>query len=110
MGSAFRVLVTGGVHATTSSSVKTMENMKKGVKVGEKTIFELETIFLRLLTVGQQRQIQLAPIFMYELCPVSPSLLDEFRFLRKGSKAPNPPVHNITIIDVSQLLYHIIVF
>jgi len=54
-----------GFHATVSSSIKTMEHIKKGVKVGDKTIFELATIFLRLLTVGQQRQMKLAPIFQY---------------------------------------------
>ena len=117
MASMFRTSLPTGFHATISSPIKTMEHMKKGVKVGEKTIFDLETIFLRLLTIGQQRQIDLAPIFMYELCPVPSSLLDEYGFLRKGSKAPlaqklcvkisHPPPPAVTIIDVSQLLYHI---
>jgi hypothetical protein len=117
MAPMFRTSLPTGFHATISSPIKTMEHMKKGVKVGEKTIFDLETIFLRLLTIGQQRQIDLAPIFMYELCPVPSSLLDEYGFLRKGSKAPlaqklcvkisHPPPPAVTIIDVSQLLYHI---
>ena len=47
-----------------------MEHIKKGVKVGDRTIFDLETIFFRLLTVGQQRQMKLASIFQYELCPI----------------------------------------
>jgi len=49
-----------------------MEHIKKGVKVGDRTIFDLETIFFRLLTVGQQRQMKLASIFQYELCPIPP--------------------------------------
>ena len=85
--------------------------------MGDTTIFDLETIFLRLLTIGQQRQMELAPIFQHELCPVPSSLIDEYGCLRKGTKAPLahtlcmkirqalPP--DVTIVDVSQLLYHI---
>jgi len=58
-----------GFHATLSSSIKTIEHIKKGVKVGDRTIFDLERIFFRLLTVGQQRQVKLAPIFQYEMSP-----------------------------------------
>ena len=94
-----------------------MEHIKKGIKVGDTTIFDLESMFLRLLTIGQQRQVELGPIFQYELCPGPPSLIDEYGSLRRGSKAPL--VHNlcvttkptllpdVTIVDVSQLLYHI---
>jgi len=46
------------------------------MKVGDKTAFDLETIFLRLLMVGQKRQLQLAPIFQYELCTTPQSLND----------------------------------
>ena len=55
-----------------------------------------------------------APIFHYELCP---SLIDEYGYLRKGSKAPlahtlsvqtlRPLPPDVTIVDLSQLLYHI---
>ena len=95
-----------------------MEHIQKGVKVGDKMIFDLETIFLRLLTVGQQCNMRLAPIFQYELCPIPPSLIDEYGFLRKGSKVPlarklcvkarQPMLPEVTIVDMSQLLYHIV--
>ena len=62
--------------------------------------------------------MELAPIFQYELCPVPPSLIDEYDTLRKRSKAPlvhdlcmktKPTLlHDVTIVDVSQLLYHIV--
>ena len=118
MTTEFRASLPNGFHSTISSSINTMEHMKKGVKVGDTTIFDLEAIFLRLLTIGQQRQVELAPIFQYELCPVPPSLIDEYGSLRKGSKAPLahnlcvktipalPP--DVTIVDVSQLIYHIV--
>ncbi len=118
MSAEFRASLPAGFHGTISSPIRTMDHMKKGVKVGDKTIFDLETIFLRLLTIGQQRQMELAPIFHYELCPVPPSLIDEYGRLWKGSKAPlahklsvrtlQPPPPDVTIVDVSQLLYHIV--
>ena len=53
MAAQFRASLLTGFHATVSSSIKTMEHIKKGVTMGDK-IFNLETIFFRLLTVGQQ--------------------------------------------------------
>ena len=118
MATEFRNSLPSGFHATISSPIKTMEHIKKGVKVGDKMIFDLETIFLRLLTVGQQRHMKLAPIFQYGLCPIPPSLIDGYGCLRKGSKAPlarklcvqtrQPRLPEVTIVDMSQLLYHIV--
>ena len=53
----------GGFHDTISSPVKSMEVMAKGVQVENTTIYDMETIFLRLLTIGQARQMELAPYF-----------------------------------------------
>ena len=118
MTAEFRASLLNGFHSAISSPIKTMEHIKKGVRVGDTTIFDLETIFLRLLTIGQQGQMELAPIFQYELCPVPPSLIDEYGCLRKGTKAPlahtlctkirQALLPDVTIVDVSQLLYHII--
>jgi len=57
MAAQFRASLPTGFHATLSSSIKTMKHIKKGVKVGDMSIFDLERIFFRLLTVGQQRQV-----------------------------------------------------
>lgn len=67
--SEFRASLPSGFHATILSPLKTMENLKKGVKVGDKTIFNLETIFLRLLTIGQQGEMELAHIFSMGCAP-----------------------------------------
>jgi len=88
MAAQFRASLPTGFHATLSSSIKTIEHINKGVKVGDRTIFDLERIFFGLLTVGQQRQVKLAPIFQYEMSPMPPSLIDEYGCMRKGSKAP----------------------
>ena len=50
-----------GFRAKISNQVKTMEQLKRGMTVGDKTAFDLEAIFLRLLMGGQKRQLQLAP-------------------------------------------------
>ena len=62
-----------------------MEYLKKGVNIGDKVVFDLESIFLRLFIVGQQRDMELMPIFGYELCAIPPSLVDEYGCLRKGN-------------------------
>ena len=81
------------------------------------TVFDSESIFLRIMMVGQQRHLQLAPIFSYQLCAVPTTLADEFGCLRRGSKAalmnrlgiklswPRSP--DIVIVDGQQLLYHV---
>ena len=64
-----------------------MEKLKQGIKVGDMTVFDLDAIFLCLLLVGQQRQLQLDTVFQHELCAVSSYLCDEYGCLRKGNKA-----------------------
>ena len=105
-------------HSSISSPVKTMETMKKGTKIGSSVIYSMETIFLRLLAVGQARHLELAPVFEFELCAVPPSLIDEFGCLLKGTKSTL--VHKLcvpqeeqtqadmVIIDAQQLLYHVV--
>ena len=118
MAAQFWASLPTGFHATVSSFIKTMEHIKKGVKMGDKKIFNLETIFFKLVTVGQQRHMKLGPIFQYELCPIPSSLIDEYGCLKKGSKAPlahklcvqtrRPLPPDVTIVDASRLLYQIV--
>ena len=57
------------------------------IKIGDQVVFDLESIFRRLMLVGQQRDMELLSIFGYDLCAVPPSLVDEYGCLRKGNKA-----------------------
>ena len=50
----FRKSLPAGFHAKLSSPVKTMEKLKHRIKIGDQVVFDLESIFLRLLLVGQQ--------------------------------------------------------
>ena len=114
----FRKSLPAGFLAKLSSPVKTMEKLKHGIKIGDQVVFDLESIFLRLLLVGQQREMELLPIFGYELCAVPPSLVDEYGCLLKGNKAvlmhrlgvkqcqlQRP---DVDIVDALQLLYHVV--
>ena len=70
------------------------------------------------MIVGQQRQMELLPVFGYELCAIPSSLLDEYGCLCKGGKFvldQNLAVKqsclekpNIVIVDAQQLLYHVV--
>ena len=107
-----------GFHNRLTNRVKTMETMKRGVVVGEKTVCDMEALFSRLLIVGQSRNINLATVFEYELCAVPPSTIDEFGILPEGSKAQlvkklavvstEPSNPDYVIVDAGQLLYHIV--
>ena len=91
--------------------------LKQGIRVGDKTVFDLDAIFLRLLLVGQQRQLQLDTVFQHELCAAPSSLCDEYGCLHKGNKAvlvkrlgvPLREVQTLdmVIVDTQQLMYHI---
>ena len=43
-----------------------------------------EALYARFLIIGQQRNIQLLPVFQYELSPVQHSLVDDFVNLLGG--------------------------
>ena len=123
MSTAFQNSLSTGYHAKLSSPVNTIEHLKRGVKIGDKVVFDLESIFVRLLVVGQQREMELLPIIGYELCAVPPSLMDEYGCLRRGNKAilvhkltrssqgvkyHKAPRLDVIIVDDKQLLYHVV--
>ena len=68
--------------------------------------------------MGQQRSIDIADVFQFELSPVPPALIDEYGCLRKGDKAVlvkslsvsamTPCAPNVVLVDAGQLLYHVV--
>ena len=114
----FTALLPGAFHSKIEMKVKTMQEMKKVVIVNGKPIFDIETLFTRLLVVGQQRGVEVIDIFQYELSPVPPSLIDEFGCLRKADKTVlvkclgvpvnSAPAPDVVLVDASQLLYHVV--
>ena len=111
----FSASLSSELHNTIKKKVKTMELLKKAVTVKGKAI---ETLFSRLLVVGQQRSIDIAVVFQFELSPVPPALIDEYGCLRKGDKAVlvkslsvsimTPCAPNVVLVDAGQLLYHVV--
>ena len=95
-----------------------MELLKKAVTVKGKAIYDVVTLFSRLLVVRQQRSVDIADVFQFELSPVPPALIDEYGCLRKGDKAvlvkslsvsvTTPCAPDVVLVDVGQLLYHVI--
>ena len=68
--------------------------------------------------MGQQRSIDIADVFQFELSPVPPALIDEYGCLRKGDKAVlvksisvsvmTPSAPDVVLVDGGQLLYHVV--
>ena len=114
----FTALLPGAFHSKIERKVKTMQEMKKVVIVNGKPIFDIETLFARLLVVGQQRGVEVTDIFQYELSPVPPSLINEFGCLRKADKTVlvmclgvpvnSAPAPDVVLVDASQLLHHVV--
>ena len=113
----FAALLPDAFHGNIGRNVKTMQDTKKVIIVNVKAIIDIDTLFARLLVVGQQRGVAVTDIFQYELSPVPPSLIDEFGCLRKGDKtllvkgfrvptnsATSP---DVVLVDASQLICHI---
>jgi hypothetical protein len=119
MSSKFISGLPDGFFDPISTPIKTMNILRKHFK-GDKVmpVIDLENIFLRLLLIGQRRQIDLESLFSYELCSVPPSLIDEHGCLRKGNKSMlvkrlsvvdiSPAAAEILIVDISQLFYQIV--
>ena len=113
----FAAVLPGVFHGKIEKKGKTMQEMKK-VVVNDKTIVDIDTLFCRLLVVGQQRGVEVTDIFQYEPSHVLPSLIDELGCLRKGDKpAPvrrlggpvnSAPAPDVVLVDASQLLYHVV--
>ena len=74
----FSGLLSSEFHKTIKKKVKTMELLKKAVTVKGKAIYDVVTLFSRLLVVGQQqRSIDIADVFQFELSPIPPALIIE---------------------------------
>ena len=118
MAECYNASLPGGFYAPISYPIKTMvDAMKSKTKPGKPTI-DLENIFVRLTMIGQRRQLELGPLFDYELSAVPASFIDEQGCLRKGNKSAlvkrlgviecTPATADIIIVDVHQLLYRIV--
>ena len=55
----FRSSLPGGFHAPLKRKVKTMESIKCDVTIGDKTLYDMASLFCRFITVGLHRQVEL---------------------------------------------------
>ena len=87
MYTAFASSIPDGFHKPIQKTVKTMQGLRRGVKVKDRTVYDLQAIFSRFLVAGQKRSIDIPTLFQHELSPVPPSLINEYGCLRKGNKS-----------------------
>ena len=73
----FSVSLSSNVHTSIKRKVKSMVALKKVVIVKGKLIYDVETLFSRLLVLGQQHSVDVAEIFQLELSSVPTALIDE---------------------------------
>ena len=73
----FSDLLSSEFHKTIKKKVKTMKLLKKTVTVKGKAIYDVVTLFSRLLVVRQQRSVDIADVFQFELSPIPPALIIE---------------------------------
>ena len=90
-----------GFYTPIKKEVVTMENMKKRVKIGDTSVYDVEKLYARLLVIAQSRDIQLSDLFKYELSPVPSSLFDDYGDMRKGNKAVL--IHNLAVFSTGSL-------
>ena len=76
-GRQFSALLSNEFHKTIKKKVKTMELLKNAVTFKGKAIYDVVTLFSRLLVVGQQRRIDIADVFQFEVSPIPPALIIE---------------------------------
>ena len=116
MASEFKGLP-GGFYSTIHSKVVTMETLKKGVKIGDQSIYDMEKLFGRLLVISQKRDVTLESMLRFELSPVPPALCDDYGCLRKSAKSQllhklavwNASIceSSVDVIDGNEMLYRI---
>ena len=87
----------------------TLKTHAKDTKV--KPEIDLQNIFLRLLMIGQWREMELEPLFAYELCAVPPAPIDEHGCLHKSCKSGLMKRLGVldaspATADVSWLMFH----
>ena len=98
-------------------TVITMEVMKKKMKVGDSSVYDMEKLYARLLIMSQKRDVELSDLFEYELAPVPTALFDDYGDMRKGSKSvlvsklaitykEPPPTVDVQLIDGNEAIYH----
>ena len=120
MTECYSASLPGGLYDPISCAIKTMGDAMKSKRKPDKPAIDLENIilFVRLMMIGQRRQLELGPLFDYELSAAPASLTDEQGYLRKGNKSAlvkrlgviecTPATADIAIVDVQQLLYRIV--
>jgi hypothetical protein len=63
MAQTFKSQLPGGFYEPIKKEVVTMEVLSKGVKIGDKIVYDMERLYARMLVVSQKRQLDLEHVF-----------------------------------------------
>ena len=74
----YRSSLPGGFHAPLKRKGKAMESIKCQIAIGDKTLYDMASLFCRVITVGQHRQVDLQTLFDYALCAVPAAIIDDY--------------------------------
>ncbi len=113
----FKKALPTGFYNPIHSKVVTMEAMKKGVRVGAGTVYDMEKLYGRLLVLSQKRDVSLESMLCFELAPLPPAIFDDYGSMRKGTKSPflhklavwtdEASAPDVQVIDGNEILYQI---
>lgn len=76
-----------GFYKPLKTKLVTMKTIKKGIKVGDSTIFNMEKLYGRLLVISTKRNLLLESVPSYELPPILSELFDEYGHMKSSNKA-----------------------
>ena len=116
MASDFLECLPGGFHNPDCTQVYTVEIMKKGVKFGDETIYNMEKLYGYLLVISNKRNLPLEQVFAFEHATLHSSMFDDSGLMWKTSKSTilfklivpysgKVPV-DIQLVDGNELIYH----
>lgn len=81
MAAEFSAALPGRCYQPLKKKVITMKASKRSMKVGGKSVYDMEKFYARMLVISQKRDVHLQELFQFELSPVPSSLFDEFGLL-----------------------------
>ena len=70
MAECYSASLPGGFYAPISCPIKTMGDAMKSKRNRDKPALDLENILVRLMMIGKRRQLELGPLFDYEVSAV----------------------------------------
>ena len=106
-----------GFYTSIKKKLVSLEVLKKGVKLGELAVYDMNTFFKRTILIGYKLFVEDYIMLSHELCTYPASFIDQYGDLGQGTKSSlmaklavyitDQHVPDVEIADGNALLYHI---